>query len=83
MKTRSVTLGAFEAKNRFSDLIERVGRGAEITITKHNTPVARLVPVNDAAAARRKRAVAELRAVRPRYALNGTSLRELIEEGRR
>lgn len=83
MKTRALTIGAFEAKNRFSDLIDRVGRGAEVTITKRDTPVAKLVPVNTAAAACRKRAAAELRTLRTRYTLKGTSLRELIDEGRR
>jgi prevent-host-death family protein len=43
MKTRIVEIGAFEAKNRFSELLEQVQRGAEITITKHDRPVARLV----------------------------------------
>lgn len=43
----ATTIGAFEAKNTFSDLLEKVGRGAEITITKHDKPVARLVPVGD------------------------------------
>lgn len=83
MKTRALTIGAFEAKNRFSDLIDRVGRGAEVTITKHDTPVAKLVPVDNALATRRKRAAAELRQLRTRYTLKGASVRDLIDEGRR
>jgi len=39
-----MTIGAFEAKTKFSELLERVSRGEEITITKHEKPVARLVP---------------------------------------
>ena len=38
------TVGAFEAKTKFSELLERVSNGAEITITKHERPVAKLVP---------------------------------------
>ena len=39
-----MTIGAFEAKTKFSELLERVSRGEEITITKHEKPVARPAP---------------------------------------
>jgi prevent-host-death family protein len=35
---------ALEAKTRFGRLLERVARGEEIVITRHEKPVARLVP---------------------------------------
>jgi prevent-host-death family protein len=35
---------AFEAKTRFGRLLERVANGEEIIITRHEKPVARLVP---------------------------------------
>ena len=35
---------AFEAKTRFGRLLESVARGEEVIITKHEKPVARLVP---------------------------------------
>jgi prevent-host-death family protein len=38
------TVGAIEAKAQFSQLLERVGRGEEFTITKDGKPIARLVP---------------------------------------
>lgn len=38
------TVTAFEAKTRFGDLLERVARGEEVVITRHDKPVARLVP---------------------------------------
>lgn len=38
------TVTAFEAKTRFGDLLERVSRGEEIVITRHDKPVARIVP---------------------------------------
>ena len=37
-------IGAFEAKNTFGTLLDRVQRGEEIIITRHGQPVARLVP---------------------------------------
>ena len=38
------TVSAFEAKTRFGELLERVARGEEIVITRHDRPVARIVP---------------------------------------
>jgi prevent-host-death family protein len=37
-------IGAFEAKNRLGSLLDHVEQGAEIVITRHGKPVARLVP---------------------------------------
>ena len=81
MKTSTLTVGTFEAKNRFSDLIDRVSRGAEVTITKHDKPVARLVPAK-ASAEERRRLVDEWLEMRKKYRLDGLSIRELIDEGR-
>ncbi len=36
----------FEAKNRLSELIASVQNGEEITLTRHGTPVARLVAMD-------------------------------------
>ena len=83
MKTRVVEIGAFEAKNRFSELLEQVQRGAEITITKHDRPVARLVGVSAGLKGGRKAAAATLRTLSGRYSLAGMSVRTLIDEGRR
>lgn len=38
------SIGSFEAKTHFSQLIERVSRGEEIMITRRGKPVAKLVP---------------------------------------
>jgi prevent-host-death family protein len=82
MKTSVTVIGAFEAKNTFSELIERVSHGAEITITKHDRPVARIVPVSNERASARLRATADLRALRGHYSLAGLSVRALVAEGR-
>ena len=83
MKTTQASMGAFEAKNKFSELLQRVDRGAEVIITKHDRPVARLIPASAPAEVERKKATAELRALSRRYSLKGLSPRKLIEEGRR
>ena len=45
MSTNVKIVGAFEAKTKFSELLSRVAEtGAEFVITKHDQPVARLVP---------------------------------------
>ena len=75
------TVGAYEAKTRFSKLLERVERGERIVITKHGTPVAVLQPVEGAATASPEEAIAALKAFRRGRRLNA-DLRELLEEGR-
>ncbi len=37
-------IGAFEAKNKLSHLLDLVERGEEVIITRHGKEVARLVP---------------------------------------
>jgi prevent-host-death family protein len=77
------TVGSFDAKTHLSALLERVAQGQEITITKHGTPVALLIPVGNR---RRKdpRKVAErIRALRKGVRLKGLTVRQLLEEGRR
>jgi prevent-host-death family protein len=38
------TIGAIEARRSFAQLLARVERGEEITITRRGRPIARLVP---------------------------------------
>jgi prevent-host-death family protein len=56
------TVGAFEAKTHLSALLERVEKGESITITRHGTPVARLVPVDRRDPERIKEAIERLKA---------------------
>ncbi len=83
MKTAHQSVGAFEAKNRFSELLERVGHGSEFTITKHDRPIARLVPAGKPEAEQRMAAAEEIRQLSQRYSLEGISARKLVDEGRR
>lgn len=83
------TVTAFHAKTRFGELLDRVVRGEEIVITRHEKAVARLVPEGGANLARVRQAVVELRSMRSQMAKrNGTVLltdqdiRDSIEAGR-
>jgi len=84
MATKTQSVGAFEAKNRFSELIAQVGTGAEITITKHDKPVAKLVAAKDVGAnPARLAAATSLRALQQNYSLKGLNAKSLISAGRR
>ncbi len=76
-------VGAYEAKTHLPRLLKDVAAGKYVTITRHGTPVARLVPVPGGTAVDAKEAIAALRAFRRGRTLGGISVRELIEEGRR
>jgi prevent-host-death family protein len=79
------TIGAYEAKTHLPRLLNRVSRGEKIIITKHGVPVASLQPPEPEAAHRKptKEIIAELRNFQRRHKLNGISIREMIDEGRR
>ncbi len=81
---------ALQAKTRFGELLERVGRGEEIVITKHDKPVARIVPEGRPALQDVCKAVSELRALRRQIAkrpgfevITDEEVRSAVEEGRR
>ena len=79
------TIGAYEAKTHFSELLSEVAAGETIEITKHGTPVARLVPIRDEFAAAAA-AIDEWERYRDEHNVvlgGGITIRELIEEGRR
>ncbi|MEI6071798.1 MAG: type II toxin-antitoxin system prevent-host-death family antitoxin [Verrucomicrobiae bacterium] len=82
MKSSFIEIGAFEAKTKLGELLERAKRGAVFTITKHDRPVAQLVGFTADLAERRRKATEALRHLRSRYSLNGLDSRVLREEGR-
>ena len=55
---------AFKAKLHFGELLDRVVSGEEIVITRHDKPVARIVPEGRSRLESVKRSVAELRELR-------------------
>jgi prevent-host-death family protein len=85
------TMSAFDAKTRFGELLERVSKGEEIVITRHDKPVARIVPDGVQRLEDVRRAVGGLRALQHRIAtrskgkrtLSNRDVRSAIEAGRR
>jgi prevent-host-death family protein len=78
------TIGAYDAKTHFSELLERVEAGAEITITRHGTPVARLVPVRQKGTVdERSAAIERIKKLGRGLTLGGLKAKDLIAEGRR
>lgn len=77
------TVGAFEAKNRLSELLQLVENGEEVTITKHGRPVARLIPASQRDPAKVKEAIEWLRRTREDRSLGGLKIKDLINEGRK
>jgi prevent-host-death family protein len=77
-------VGAFEAKNRLSELLRRAELGEEIAITNRGKIVARLVPpLPNFDREQALAAVARIRARRKGITLGGLKIKDLIEEGRR
>lgn len=78
------TIGLFEAKTHLSELVARAEQGDEVIITRHNRPVAKLVPVaraRRAGAAGRQAAIDALLAFEP-IELTDATVSELIRAGR-
>jgi prevent-host-death family protein len=79
---------AFEAKTRFGELLERVSRGEEVVITRHDKVVARLVPEGPQRLDEVRRAVSGLLELqdrirrRTRAKLSDREVRSAIEKGR-
>jgi prevent-host-death family protein len=75
-------VGVYEAKTQLPRLLDEVEQGETITITRYGRPIARIVPLRG-----RRRTVAEaieaMREFRKGNRLDGLTIRELIEEGRR
>ncbi len=77
------SVGAYEAKTHLPGLLDRVALGEQIIITRHGVPVAVLRPIDDRPAEDPRLVIDKIMAFRRGRRLDGISLRELIEEGRR
>ena len=77
------SIGAYDAKTRFSEILERVVGGEEFTITRHGSPVAKLVPVKrQTTVEERREAIKRMREIAKRNTLGGLKIKDLINEGR-
>jgi prevent-host-death family protein len=62
---RVTRIGAYEAKTRLSEILDRAEKGEEFEITKNGRPVAKIVGLGDD---RRRRALAAAARIRARLA---------------
>lgn len=79
------TMGAFEAKTHFSQLLIRVAQGETIIITKHGESIAKLVPIeSEQKQTPAALAVKAIRKLRKGVTLGKElGLKQLIKEGRK
>ena len=78
-----IEIGAVEAKNKLSHLLDLAEKGEEIIITRHGKQVARLSPIAkpfDREAARQ--AAGDIKKMSKGVKLDGITIKELISEGR-
>ena len=82
-----ITVGAFEAKTKLAELLDKVEAGESITITRHGKAVAQLVAVRTEGEQARLQALIEeikrTRVGKDRGAKPGSTIPELIKAGRR
>jgi prevent-host-death family protein len=83
------TVTAFEAKTRFGELLERVSHGEEIVITRHDKPVARIIPEGRPSLARIQLAAQDLKNLRQEIGkrkgfkpLTDKEIKDAINQGR-
>jgi prevent-host-death family protein len=84
------TVTALEAKTRLGELLDRVARGEEVVITRHDKPVARMVPEGGRNLSDIRLGVTGLREVQEaiekrtkgKARLSDAQVRAAIEEGR-
>ena len=76
-------VGAFEARNKLSVLLDWVERGEEVLITRRGKAVARLVPAEPGFdRAKIRRAADGLIQTRRGLTLGGIKIKDLVNEGR-
>lgn len=67
------TVGLAEAKNKLSELIGRVAQGEEITITRHDEAVAKLVPAKRSSREEAIHAIEGIRTLRAKHRVKLTT----------
>jgi len=76
-------IGASEAKTHLPQLLRRVQAGERLIITRHNRPVAELIPFQPRDSDKVRAAIAGLKAFQKTHSLEGLSVRQMTEEGRK
>jgi len=83
MSTVAITVPLAEAKNKLSELVDRVSRGEEFVITRHDTEIARLIPATRPSRKDVGDAIAAMRATRFGRSATTAELQVWRKEGRR
>ena len=83
MTTLRMSIPLAEAKNKLSELIDRVSRGEEFVITRHNAEIARLVPVTRSSRHDVGDAIAKMRATRKHRSATVDDIISWKNQGRR
>lgn len=82
-----IVVGAFEAKTKLAELLDKVEAGESVTITRRGKAVAQMIAVKTGGESERMRALVEeikrTRVGRGKPAGPGTTIPELIKAGRR
>jgi prevent-host-death family protein len=85
--TEAISVGAYEAKVKLSELLDKVEHGEQVVITRHGKPIARLVPEGGHDVAKAMAAVEGLLAIGKELAAQGVrvtqdEIRAMRDEGR-
>ena len=76
-------IGIYEAKNKLSQLVEEAAQGNRIWITKRGKRIAQLSSGINKTEDQTPDLVEEFRKIRARGSHDGSSLKDLVEEGRK
>ncbi len=77
------TIGAYEAKTHLPKLLDRVAKGERILITRHGSPVAVLQPADKEKQVDVAAVIQEMRRLRRSHPLNGLTIKDMVEQGRK
>jgi prevent-host-death family protein len=77
------TVGASDAKTHLSALLKKASMGETVRITLRGVPIAKLVPVTYGDIANLSDLVRDIRRLRKGVTLGKTTIRQLIDGGRR
>jgi prevent-host-death family protein len=77
------TVGIYEARTRLSEIIDKVEKGEEVTVTRHGVPIAKIVPIYESNTAAIRDAITAMERFGRGKSLRGLSLKKMIAEGRR
>ena len=78
-----MTITAEEASTKLLSILDQMTDGEPVTITRQGVPVAMLTPTKEPVKLTPSEAIERIKELRKGVRLNGLSIREMIDEGRR